>query len=77
MRYIAHTQKVNNFKAFITMPWVAKFSYKELMGACLKQGGQPWADRFLYNPSPKNPSSCFPFSFSSEQKINSTEEVRS
>lgn len=40
MTYIAHTQKINYFKTFIIMPWVPKFSYKELMGICLKQGVQ-------------------------------------
>lgn len=77
LRYTAHIQKISDFKAFITMPWIPKFSYMELMGVCLKQGVQPWGDRLLYNPSPKNPASCFLFSFSSEQKINGTEEVAS
>lgn len=62
-RYIAHIQKINSFKTFIIMLWVAKFSYKELMGVCLKQGVQPWADRLLYNPSPKKTPFFLPVPF--------------
>lgn len=63
MTSIAHTQKRNYFKTFITMPWVPKFPYKELMGVCLKQGVQPWLIDAFKTSARKNPASCFLFSF--------------